>query len=80
MGIICMSNPYETRRPLPYWAAIQQEILDNLGFDETWFLLEDTIQKHKRVRTLLTQNPKLFAREIDEKDRIIALLEAKRGQ
>ena len=35
-----MSNdPYETRRPIEYWAAQQEAALDALGFDWAWCLI-----------------------------------------
>jgi len=31
-----MSDPYETRRPWPYWAKQQKETLDRLGLTDEW--------------------------------------------
>jgi len=33
-----MPDPYETRRPIEYWADIQEAALDVLGFDWDWWI------------------------------------------
>ena len=38
-----MTDPYETRRPIEYWAAQQEAALDDLGFTWSWWL--DTVMQ-----------------------------------
>jgi len=77
-----MSDPYETRRPWPYWAAMQKETLDKMGFTDEWRdrmtrkqEIERLIELHEQALKLLTEsNPKLYAAEIDKKEKDLAAL------
>ena len=33
-----MTDPYETRRPIEYWTAMQEAALDAQGLDWVWYV------------------------------------------
>uniref|UniRef100_A0A6H2A383 Uncharacterized protein n=2 Tax=viral metagenome TaxID=1070528 RepID=A0A6H2A383_9ZZZZ len=52
-----MSDPYETRRPWPNWAAIQKETLGNLGFTDQW---EAKMTRKQELERIIFLNQQLI--------------------